>query len=116
MSVRAATLSGDETSTFERRLVGLSIGAVRIVGARTEVRYDAAEPYLLLELELGPPPAGRATWTTDDLFAVRQEVRHRLGDSGMEGVEISYVGGASDADPDELPDSSKGPPAQDIRP
>ncbi len=114
MNAHAAALSGDETSSLARRFVGVATGAVRIVGARTEARYDANERSVLLEL--GPLPTGRATSTTDDLFAARQEARHRLGASGVGGVEIASVGGASDADPDQAPDASKSAHAQDPQP
>lgn len=110
--MRAAELSGSDQQELAKRFVGVSAGDATVIDAWAETRYDAAEPYVLVSLELGPPPRTRDTWTTDDMFALRQEVRRRLSDTGASDVEVSYVGGASAGDPVEatLPSGKASPP------
>lgn len=112
MAAVGADLSSQELLPFAARFVGVRAGAAWVQGAEAEVRDDADEPYVLLSLSLGPPPAGAATWSTDDMFELRQEVRRRLAASGVRGVVVSYVGGAADdEEQDELAGDGKGRPS-----
>lgn len=99
MALSVVSLSAEERLRFVGRFVGAAFGEAMVLGSAGEIRYDRDEPYLLLNLTLGTPPADQDTWSVEDLFGLRQEVRKRLRESGVHDVEISYVGGASAADP-----------------
>lgn len=100
-------LDHDGRHELAERFVGVRAGHAEIVAAKAEVRSDDDEPYLMLSLSMGPPPAS-GEWTTDDLFELWQEVRRRIGESGVRGVRPSYVGGASGEEGVEDPHASKG--------
>jgi hypothetical protein len=96
-------LSSAELLRFAGQFVGARAGDAWVAAAHAEVRYDGEEPYVRLSLSLGPPPADRDTWTTDDMFELRQEVRRRIAASGVRDVVISYSGDASDEDDEVQP-------------
>jgi len=112
MAVPGVDLSPDDLLRFTGSFVGARAGQAWVSGADAQVRDDGDEPYVLLSLSLAPPPAGSATWSTDDMFELRQEVRRRLAVSGVRDVVVSYVGGGDgDADEDQPPTgSAKGRP------
>lgn len=96
--VDAVDLGSEALLRFAGAFIGARAGEAWIAGAQAEARYDEDEPYVRLVLSLGPPPAGRETWTTDDMFELRQEVRRRIAESGLLRVAASYVGGAADGE------------------
>lgn len=99
-SVGGADLDARQRQALAESFVGVRAGAAEIVSAEAQTRFDGEDPYLLLSLSLGPPPA-TGTWTTDDMFDLSQLVRQKLRESRVEGVTPSFVGGAS---PEELDD------------
>lgn len=104
--MRAATeLPTSELQRLAASFVGARAGAAEVQEAAAEVRYDEEEPYVLVSLALGPPPRGEETWTTEDMFQLRQEVRRRLAAAELDHVELSYVGGGTEGDSDEGPPS-----------
>jgi hypothetical protein len=96
--VDAVDLDSEALLRFAGAFIGARAGDAWVAGAQAEKRYDEDEPYVRLVLSLGPPPAGRETWTTDDMFELRQEVRRRIADSGLRRVSVSYVGGAAEGE------------------
>lgn len=98
----------DDPQALKERFVGAGHGGVRVIDARGEMRYDDEDPYLLVSLALSPPPASEETWSVDDLYELRQEVRKRARDLGPD-VRLSYVGGARPGEvADEPPGAAKG--------
>jgi hypothetical protein len=101
--VKTVELDRARRSELEGRFVGLQAGAARVVPATPEDRVDLEGEGGLLSLELGPPPGGAETWSTDNMFAVPQQVRRRLRESGLEDVVVSLVGGAAPGERDQQP-------------
>ena len=102
---------------FAGHFLALRSGAAVVSSARAEVRTDEQEPYVLLSLALGPPPPGRETWPTEDMFKLRQEVRRRLAERGVPGVVVTYVGGEAEGETEpELINGHEGKPVFDEGP
>ena len=81
---------------------GAAVGSAQVVSHELAVRRDAEDdPYLLLVLRLAPPPPGLETWSVDDVYAIREEVRARLPDLPLPLV-IS-VTSSSEGEGDEEP-------------
>lgn len=115
MSARTATdLTDAELQDLAARSVG-EVAAVRVENAAAELRGEGAEPYVLLRLFLEPPSGQRPTWSTDEMFAFRQEVRRRVNASGYRDVVVSYEGGAVEGEAEEAQPTqatSKGAPGR----
>jgi hypothetical protein len=98
---------------LKARLIGVRAGTIEIVDAKVEWQLDSSgEEYLEVTLVLSDPPPGQETWSLDDAFALRQEVR-RITDEEFaitESVAIAFAASVrfneprEDADPGEEPD------------
>jgi hypothetical protein len=63
-------------AVLEERLQRLQSGTTRVLSATVRRREDSeGEPALFLELTLSDPPRGEETWPTDDIWALRRQIR-----------------------------------------
>jgi hypothetical protein len=78
------------------RLLGMQAGSIEVVDAKVEPQFDhAGEEYVEVTLVLSDPPDGADTWSLDDAFALRQEVRRVAADDLEIDERVAIAFGAS---------------------
>lgn len=94
---------------------GVSAGIAEVDESIGELRHDDdGQPYLLVIVRLHPPTAGKETWPVDDVYAVRQAVRARLEEDGVD-VPVSISLASSGPEPEDGDSSSDDQLARALR-
>jgi hypothetical protein len=93
----------EATMVLAERPEELSSGGADIVTVRTERRGDDEDAFVYVVVEM-KVPKGRDAWRTDDVRAVRQALRQRAREAGIdERLVITFIAEPGAADEQSQP-------------